>query len=141
MASAVRSRRSFLRLIGGLALGTSGLLIANGMVSPQYLERNMETLAGTPNLANGEASGRASLITVKVYYSMMAQYTNLEEEDFVLQTAADIQDLINTVLVRHPSISTMMPAMLILLNGIPSKPTVVLTNGDVVQFIPMAAGG
>jgi molybdopterin converting factor small subunit len=72
---------------------------------------------------------------------MMAEYTNLEEEDFVLQAPAEIQSLINTVVVRHPSMATMMPAMLILLNGIPSKPIVALTNGDVVQFIPMAAGG
>jgi molybdopterin converting factor small subunit len=117
------------------------MLVADGMVSQQHFEQNMKTFAESLEFANGESSNRASLITIKVYYSMMAEYTNLEEEDFVLQAPAEIQGLINTVVVRHPSMATMMSAMLILLNGIPSKPTVTLTNGDVVQFIPMAAGG
>jgi molybdopterin converting factor small subunit len=78
---------------------------------------------------------------VKVYYSMMAQYTDLDEEDFVLQGPATVQELINTVLVRHPSMAGMIQTMLVLLDGVPAKPTSPLRDGDDVQFIPLSAGG
>jgi molybdopterin converting factor small subunit len=84
---------------------------------------------------------RASLITVKVYYTMMAQYTNLSEEDFVLQSTANVKDLMSTCVVRHPSMAQMIGTMLVLLNGAPSKPSAALRDGDSVQFIPLSAGG
>ena len=58
----------------------------------------------------------ASLITVKVYYSMLVQYTGLTEEYFVIQGPAVLQDLMDTVVVRHPSMVQMMKFMLTLLN-------------------------
>ena len=90
---------------------------------------------------NGLTESRASLVTVTVYYSMMAQYTSADEEYFVLQSPATLQDLMNTVLVRHPSMKQMMQMMLILLDGVPAKPTASLKEGDRVQFIPLSAGG
>jgi len=72
---------------------------------------------------------------------MMAQYTDLTEEYFVIQSPAVLQDLMNTVIVRHPSMAQMMQLMLTLLNGIPAKPNAPLKDGDVIQFIPMSAGG
>jgi molybdopterin converting factor small subunit len=90
---------------------------------------------------NDPANTRASLIAVRVYYSMMAQYTDLTEEYFVIQSPAVLQDLMNTVIVRHPSMAQMMQLMLTLLNGIPAKPNAPLKDGDVIQFIPMSVGG
>jgi molybdopterin converting factor small subunit len=84
---------------------------------------------------------RASLITVKVYYSMMTQYTDLTEEYFVIQSPAVLQDLMNTVVVRHPSMAQMIQLMLTLLNGVPAKPSASLKDRDVIQFIPLSAGG
>ena len=96
------------------------------------------------NLADGTSvvqETRASLITVKIYYSMMTQYTDLTEESFVIQSPAVLQDLMNTVVVRHPSMAQMIQLMLTLLNGIPAKPSASLKDGDVIQFIPLSAGG
>ena len=121
----MESRRSFLRWVTGLALGGVVLLIGG-------------------NLAEGTSvvqKTRASLITVKVYYSMMAQFTDLSEERFVIQSPAVLQDLMNTVVVRHPSMAEMIQLMLTLLNGIPAKPSASLKDGDVIQFIPLSAGG
>ena len=78
---------------------------------------------------------------MKVYYTMMAQYTDLSEEEFVLQSPALLQDLMNTCVVRHPEMAQMMGTMLFLINGISSKPSAVLRDGDIVQFIPLSAGG
>ena len=121
----MESRRSFLRWVTGLALGGVVLLIGG-------------------NLAEGTSvvqKTRASLITVKVYYSMMAQFTDLSEERFVIQSPAVLQDLMNTVVVRHPSMAEMIQLMLTLLNGIPAKPSAALKDGDVIQFISLSAGG
>jgi molybdopterin converting factor small subunit len=72
---------------------------------------------------------------------MMAQYTDLTEETFVIQEPADLQDLMNTVVSRHPSMAQMMQMMLMLLNGVPARPKSLLNHGDVIQFIPLSAGG
>ncbi len=121
----MESRRSFLRWVTGLAIGGAILLIGGDLAEGTSVAQKT----------------RASLITVKVYYSMMAQYTELTEEYFVIQGPAVLQDLMNTVVVRHPSMAQMMQLMLPLLNGIPAKPNASLKDGDVIQFIALSAGG
>ena len=136
----MKSRRAFLRLAGAIAVGVGALLISDGLVGTQLLRDGEETSAGSLGLSIG-AYNRASLINVKVYYTMMAQYTDLSEEEFVLQSPASLQDLLNTCVVRHPEMAQMMGTMLILLNGISSKPSAVLRDGDIVQFVPLSVGG
>ena len=116
-----------------------GLLISHGLVA-QFINNSADELAAS--VAPGDVTnGRASLITVEAYYTMMAQYTDLSEEEFVLQSPATLQDLMNTVVVRHPSMASMIDTMLILLDGAPSQLTAALKDGDTVQFIPLTAGG
>ena len=134
------SRRNFLRLAGSVALGVGVLLISDGLVGTEVLKDGAERLAAL-EIPGDTANSRASLITVKAYYTMMAQYTDLSEEEFVLQSPATLQDLMNTCVVRHPSMAQMMGTMLVLLDGTPSKPSAPLRNGDTVQFIPLTAGG
>jgi molybdopterin converting factor small subunit len=117
------------------------LLISNGLISTESIKQQVEALSGALVVPNFSANSRASLVTVKVYYSMMAQYTDLAEENFVLQGPATVQELVNTVVVRHPSMAGMMQTMMVLLNGVAAKPTASLKDGDVVQFIPLSAGG
>lgn len=90
---------------------------------------------------NEATVSRDSLISVRVYYSMMAAYANLGDELFVLQSPASLQRLLDTVIVRHPSLNNMMQMMMTLVNGIPSKSSRLLKDGDEVQFIPLTAGG
>jgi hypothetical protein len=110
-------------------------------MSTRLLENGAESLAAPFVAADIEANSAASLITVKVYYTMMAQYTDLSEEIFVLQSPAVVRDLMNTCVVRHPSMAQMIDTMLILLDGAPSEPSAMLRDGDSVQFIPLTVGG
>jgi len=132
----LRSRRNFLRLAGSVAVGLGLLMVSDGLLNSDHLRRGAADLGGTL-----VEPTRASLITVNVYYSMMAQYTNQSEETFVLESPATIQQLIDTCLVRHPSIAQMVDSMMILLDGVPSKATAPLKDGDTIQFIPLTAGG
>jgi len=122
-------------------MGVGFLMATDGVLGTDSITKNIGTLVETSADAKTQTNSRASLLTVKVYYTMMAQYTDMEEEVFVLQSPAAIQELINTVIVRHPSMAEMMNTMLILLNGVAAKSTTSLNNGDTVQFIPLSAGG
>lgn len=120
-------------------IGAVGLLASNGLAGKELLMENAAQLSA-PVASNG-TTNCASLVSVKVYYTMMAQYTDLSEEDFVLQSPATTQDLISTCILRHPWIAQMAGTMLILLDGMPSTPISSLKDGDTLQFIPMSAGG
>jgi molybdopterin converting factor small subunit len=80
---------------------------------------------------------------VKVVYFQMSQYVNINDEFFTLQDPASIRDLLNAIVLRHPSLSPqMMASMLILVNeATATGQDYVLKNGDVVDFIPMTGGG
>ena len=138
MNRSVRSRRSFLQLVAGFALGATALAVSGGLLNADSLVQNFEGLGSFANLVE---NSRASLITVKVYYSMMAEYTQLDEEDFVLQGSATVRDLLRTVVVRHPSMAEMVQTMQVLVNGVAATQTSILHDADVVQFIPFSAGG
>lgn len=119
----MNSRRTFLGCAFSIAVGAGVLLISGGFTKAVPLMQIAGNLGSSSASTNGPTESRASLVTVKVYYSMMAQYTSADEEYFVLQSPATLQDLMNTVLVRHPSMKQMMQMMLILLDGVPAKPT------------------
>jgi len=135
-----RSRRSFLRL-AVIGIGGAFLLVAGAPFDSSSIKKGIDDLTDSVVAPNDSGNSRASLITVRVYYSMMAQYVALGEEEYVLQTPATLQTLIDTCIVRHPSVAEMVGTMLLLLDGVPSRPTSTLKDGDTVQFIPMVAGG
>jgi molybdopterin converting factor small subunit len=126
---------------GSITIGACLLLISDGVFNVNLLKKSVQDGLGAVAVTEEQTNTRASLITVKVYYSMMAQYTDRDEEDFVLQSPSTLQELINTVVIRHPSIAQMVQTMLILIDGVAAKSTASLRDGDVVQFIPLSAGG
>ena len=127
-------------MAGSVVVGLGVLLASDGLIGTEVIKNRAGDLAASL-IPSNTTDSRASLITVKVYYSMMAEYTDLSEEDFVLQSPAVLQDLMNTCVVRHPSMTQMIDTMLILLNGVPSTPSAALKDGDTVQFMPITAGG
>ena len=135
-----RSRRNFLRL-AAIAIGATFVVVSGGLLDSSSIKKSIEDLTGSLVTPNDPGNSRASLITVRVYYSMMAQYIALDEEEFVLQSPATLQTLIDTCILRHPSVPQMVGTMFILLDGVPSRPSAALRDGDTVQFIPMVAGG
>jgi molybdopterin converting factor small subunit len=138
---APRSRRSFLKLAASVGISVGTVLAAGDILSKGFLQKPIMTLSESSLGSELQTSNMAALTTVKVYYSMMSQDTSLTEEDFVLQSPATVQELIDTVIVRHPLMAQMMQTMLILLNGVATKPMAPLVSGDVVQFIPLSIGG
>jgi ThiS family len=137
----MKSRRTFLRSAVLMAIGAGLLLISDGLTKASPLTQIAGNLESSSASTNGSTESKASLVTVTVYYSMMAQYTSANGENFVLQGPATLQDLMATVVVRHPSMAQMMQMTLILLDGVPAKPTATLKDGDRLQFIPLTAGG
>jgi molybdopterin converting factor small subunit len=128
-------------LAGSIAVGLGLFLVSDALITTESLKKGADDLAGSLVGSNSVTNSRASLITVKVYYSMMTQYINLSEEEFVLQSPATLQNLIDTCIVRHPSVAQMVGTMMILLDGVPSKPSASLRDEDTIQFIPLSAGG
>ncbi len=133
----LQSRRAFLGLI--LTVG-AGLLVADGVIQLDPLMKNTASASST-NMKGQVATPEDQLFTVRVYYSMIEQYTDLSDEYFILQSPATLRNLIDTVVIRHPSMAQMVETMMILLNGVPAKPSAALKDGDEVQFIPLATGG
>ena len=120
----MQSRRRFLRGLVFSGIGTGILLFADGLAKV--------------------SSAGVSLLKVKVVYNLMARYVNTGEEYFVLQSPALLRDLLNDITQKHLSLSPMIgdhPTMLILVNGVPSQPSITLKDGDQVDFIPLFDGG
>lgn len=73
----------------------------------------------------------------------MQQFVNLSDEYFDLPSPTSLSNLLSAVTQRHPSLSPpMMATMLILVNNAPATgldPT--LNDGDVVDLVPLVAGG
>jgi len=82
-------------------------------------------------------------ITVKVNYFQMPQFVDVTEEEFELPIPASLSNLLNAIVQRHSSLlPQMMATMLILVNETPvSGLDVALNNGDIVDFVPLVAGG
>jgi len=86
---------------------------------------------------------RPALVTVKVIYFQMQQFVNVSDESFDLSEPASLRSLLSNIVQRHSLLSPqMMAAMLILVNNAPvtglDSP---LNDGDVIDFIPLVAGG
>ena len=115
-------RRSFLRWIIGSVLAGGAALTAVNLIS--FLQR-------------------PALVTVKVIYFQMQQFVNITAEYFQLPSPASLSNLLNTITQKHTSLSPqMMATMMILVNNAPAiglDPA--LNDGDVVDLIPLVAGG
>lgn len=90
-------------------------------------------------------SPSVSTVRVKVVYFQMPQYVDVQQEYFVLQAPANLGDLLGDITDKHPSLSSVMPTMMILVDGVSSlasaSPGTSLKDGDEVDFIPLMAGG
>ncbi len=136
----MESRRKFLRRAAATALG-AGVLLAGLDLTGTFAASHEVRSVGASITTGEQPNTRAQLITVTVFYSMLTQFTSLSQEVFVLQSPASLKDLIKTIAIRHPSMAQMMQMMLTLVNGVPTKPNASLEGGDVVQLIPLSAGG
>jgi molybdopterin converting factor small subunit len=97
-----------------------------------------------PTVLTGQVMGKSdtSVLAIKVVYFQMAQYVSAGDEYFVPPNPAYLRDLLDAVLLRHPSISPQMIAsVLVLIDGAPARSGAALEDGNEVDFIPLVAGG
>lgn len=87
------------------------------------------------------SSASGSSLRVKAMYFQMPQTINTKEEYFMLQSPARLGDLLSNVVAEHPRVSSMIPTMMLLVDGVPGQPSTPLRDGDEVDFIPAIAGG
>jgi molybdopterin converting factor small subunit len=74
-------------------------------------------------------------------YFQMPQIPDLRQEHYTLQSPAYLRDLLSNILAKHPSLSPMIPSMMILVDGVSAAPSTVLKEGDEVDLKPSTAGG
>jgi len=115
-------RRGFLRWVIGSVIAGGAIITSFNFIS--FLQRR-------------------ALTTVKVVYFQMEQFVNVSDEYFDLPEPASLRNLWNTIVQRHSSMSSQMIAMmLVLVNNAPVRGLdLALNDGDVVNLIPLVAGG
>lgn len=138
----VTSRRRVLRLIALSAVGAGIVLVTGKLASATSPARNEPSarVSSATSQNTGDRMGPASL-RVKATYFQMPQEVSVRQDYFVLQSPAYFSDLLTGVLVKHPSLSSMIPSMMILIDGVRALPDTALRDGDEVDFIPAVAGG
>jgi len=96
----------------------------------------------TSNAAVADRGTQTTYSKIKVrYFQMSAALPGVSEEYFTLPSPADYRELSDAVLVAHPTLSSMMSNMLVLVDGVVARDTTPLKDGDEVDFIPATAGG
>ena len=119
-------------------IGTGIFLAADGLTKVASISQIEESVGKT---SLSISSVDASFLSVKVVYLEMAQYISTSDEYFVLQSPATLRDLLNNIVERHSSLTTMIANMWILINGTPAKRGTPLKDGDEVDFVPVVVGG
>ena len=73
----------------------------------------------------------------------MPQFVNVTDEYFELPISASLSNLLTAITQRHPTLlPQMLATMLILVNETPvAGLDSTLNDGDVVDFVPLVAGG
>jgi len=115
-------RRSFLRWIIGSVIAGGAAVTAVNFIS---------------------ILSRPALVSVKVVYFQMQQFVSVTDEYFELPSPVSLSDLLGAITQKHPSMSpVMMATMLILVNNAPTTGlNPALNDGDVVDLVPLVAGG
>lgn len=137
------SRRKVLRWLAISALGAGICLSVGGLANAAVPERKVETSGGvsTPSPTTRKGAPGASIRVKVMYFQMPNTVLDRTEEFFVLQSPSYFSDLMDEVVGKHTILSTMMPSMMKLVDGVPAQPRTPLKDGDEVDFIPAVAGG
>ncbi len=88
-----------------------------------------------------EVGDTASPTRVKVAYFQMDKTVGVDHEYYDLAPDASLRDLLTRVVTTHPGLSSMLPSMMVLVNGRSATPDSPLSAGDEVDLIPAYAGG
>lgn len=132
-----------LRWMTYCALG-AGIVLGGGSLSGRLSSSSVRNAPAPQSgpAAEPVAGSQPTHVKIKVmYFQMPSSVFNRDEEHFVLQAPAYLRDILARVLIEHPPLSPMIPAMMVLVDGVAARPASILNDGDEVDFIPAAAGG
>lgn len=81
-------------------------------------------------------------IKVKVlYWAQAREAAGKKEEYYTIQKGSSVEDLIEDILERHPSLGSMKSIVRIAVNGQMITDNEELKDGDIVAILPPFAGG
>ena len=96
-------------------------------------------------LSSGEVSqqnGRATPTTIKVVYLGMSTLMNGTKQEYLtLASPAHLSDVLSQIKQEHANLATMLPAMQIVVNGVPTQDNPLLPDNTEVDLIALYAGG
>jgi molybdopterin synthase sulfur carrier subunit len=86
--------------------------------------------------------GPLSRIKVKVaYFAQAREFAGTKEDEVVLESPADVEQLLREVISAHPKLQAISVTTSTLVNGRVVPKNVELNDGDRVAFLPPVAGG
>lgn len=139
------SRRKALKVLSAIAIGGCIVFLGSGLLPASRSGLTGQTQSKAYASAASTVSARgnqAKYLRVKVrYFQMSSTLPGISEEYFVLPDPANYGDLLHTVTAAHPVLATMLPSMLILVDGVVAKGEMQMRDGDEADFIPVMSGG
>jgi len=138
------SRRRALKAMAVVVVGGCAALLGSGLISlprpeigSQY-EANVESHSSV----TGTGNGQTAYARIKVrYFQMSSTLPGVTEEYFDLPSPAVYGQLRAAVIASHPVLASMVPNMLVLVDGVVAKSDTPLQDGDEVDLVPTMAGG
>jgi molybdopterin converting factor small subunit len=127
-----------------VAVGGCVALLGPGLLSlsPSNQGSQRQTAAQSQSSTEESANGKTAYTRVKVrYFQMSSVIPGVTQEYFALPSPATYGELSASVTAAHPALTSMMPTMLVLVDGVVPGGNTPLQNGDEVDFIPAMAGG
>jgi len=134
------SRRKALKALALVAAGGCVAIFGSGFLTSVLGYQGEASTSGSPTIVQGQSANSYSRIKVR-YFQMSSTLPGVSEEYFVLSNPANYGELLHAVVAAHPVLATMVPSMLVLVDGAIAKAGSALKEGDEVDFIPAISGG
>jgi len=137
------SRRRALKAMAVLTVGGCAAIFGSGLLSLPRIGSGVQSQASGPKSSmQGTGGVHPAYTKIKVrYFQMSSTLPGVSEEYFEIPSPAAYTDLRATVIASHPVLASMMPNMLVLVDGVVAKSGTLLQSGDEVDFVPAMAGG
>ena len=136
------SRRRALKAMAVVVVGGCAALLGSGLISLPRPEIGSQDQAESHSSVTGTGNGQTAHARIKVrYFQMSSTLPGVTEEYFDLPSPAVYGQLRAAVIASHPVLASMVPNMLVLVDGVVAKSDTPLQDGDEVDLVPTMAGG
>ena len=137
------SRSRALKAMAIAVVGGCAAFAGSGLLPFPRINTDIQSQAKESQTSSqATASDQTSFTRVRVrYFQMSSALPGVTEEYFVLPSPAIYSALRGAVTASHPALASMVPGMLVLVDGVVAKDDTQLKNGDEVDLIPTMTGG